>query len=536
MRPRSHRERKGLHMQRSRLNVIAFLFAAGLVACTNGDSGGPGVVNYGTATVLSVLPVTPVVEAGTSLQLTLEVRNGNVGSQTLLGVTWSSADTTIATVDANGLVTGVAPGTVAISATYQGQSTSQNLVVTAQLVGLALLPPLPDLTVGLSIPFSVIGYFADGSVADVTQKATFNTPSALIAPLTGSTLTGVGAGTVQLTVIEEGLSASESVVDTVRVPTGLAVSCDPSVTLVPSGNTQASGNCSAAATLDPPLTPSGANPLDVTALATWSSSDETIATVSGGTVTPVAAGTVTITAAFTLGTTTVQGTATMAVSALNTITSLAISPSAVVLPVDTSVALTVTATLPDGSTQDVTNFVALALANNSATDSNTYATINLTSVSTELPFQSPLAVYLPCAASGAETPCAGVTATFTNADGSTVSNATPVPVTVTRGLLTGIAATAASSTVAVGDQTTFTVTGSYDDPPGFTFDLTARAMYWLPSFTVLAVDPTGTATGLGGGTVSMTASFEAMKSLDPVAGTMTFGLVKAAPVAITVTP
>jgi uncharacterized protein YjdB len=73
---------------------------------------------------VTVSPLLVSVATGATTQLTATVRDG--GSNILTGrvVTWSSSDETIATVDSNGLVTGVAAllGAATITATSEGQS------------------------------------------------------------------------------------------------------------------------------------------------------------------------------------------------------------------------------------------------------------------------------------------------------------------------------------------------------------------------------------------------------------------------------
>jgi TonB-dependent SusC/RagA subfamily outer membrane receptor len=78
---------------------------------------------------IAVTPVTAEVGLGGTVQLTAQV-SGGVG----LAVTWTSADLGVATVDQTGLVTGVAAGTVSVSASVDGQagvSDAADITVTA---------------------------------------------------------------------------------------------------------------------------------------------------------------------------------------------------------------------------------------------------------------------------------------------------------------------------------------------------------------------------------------------------------------------
>lgn len=89
------------------------------------DLDGDGAIcglAFTTVDVVDVTPPTPTVSAGSTVQLSATLRDvyGNVLSGP--GVTWSTANGAVATVNASGLVTGVAPGTVVIQATSQGKT------------------------------------------------------------------------------------------------------------------------------------------------------------------------------------------------------------------------------------------------------------------------------------------------------------------------------------------------------------------------------------------------------------------------------
>lgn len=76
---------------------------------------------------VAVAPTSPTAAVGATVQLTANVSPAGATDKT--GV-WSTADATIATVDANGLVTGVKTGTVAITFTTTDGSKKGNRNVT----------------------------------------------------------------------------------------------------------------------------------------------------------------------------------------------------------------------------------------------------------------------------------------------------------------------------------------------------------------------------------------------------------------------
>ena len=88
-----------------------------LAAC--GGSSGSGIDGRVIA-VITVTPPTPTITVGGTAQLSASARDVDgeiVSSATFV---WSSFNEPVATVDANGLVTGVAPGNAIIDALIPG--------------------------------------------------------------------------------------------------------------------------------------------------------------------------------------------------------------------------------------------------------------------------------------------------------------------------------------------------------------------------------------------------------------------------------
>lgn len=70
------------------------------------------------------------VQVGAALTLTATPYDQNDAAISGKTVTWVSSDTTVATVDPSGIITGVAAGTVTITATVDGVSASATITVT----------------------------------------------------------------------------------------------------------------------------------------------------------------------------------------------------------------------------------------------------------------------------------------------------------------------------------------------------------------------------------------------------------------------
>lgn len=89
---------------------------------------------------VSVTPATASVGAGQTVQLAATARDANGNTLSGRTITWSSATPGIATVSASGLVSGVAPGTVTITATSEGKSAAAQVTVQSATVGTTIYP------------------------------------------------------------------------------------------------------------------------------------------------------------------------------------------------------------------------------------------------------------------------------------------------------------------------------------------------------------------------------------------------------------
>lgn len=112
--------------------LLALLVSA-LAACGGGDSGGnTAPITVPPPAAVASVTVTPdsadLALAGT-LQLSAVVRDARGATLTGRPATWTSAEPTIATVSAAGLVTAVAAGRVQITVSVEGQTASASLRV-----------------------------------------------------------------------------------------------------------------------------------------------------------------------------------------------------------------------------------------------------------------------------------------------------------------------------------------------------------------------------------------------------------------------
>jgi len=119
--------------------------ASGGTVITAASEGRTTVLAVTVSTVpISTIAVTPSSEnvvVSQTLQLTAVARDAQGAVLAGRAVVWSSSDATRATVSSTGLVTGVAPGTLTISAAAEGKSGSASITVKQKPVNAVILSP-----------------------------------------------------------------------------------------------------------------------------------------------------------------------------------------------------------------------------------------------------------------------------------------------------------------------------------------------------------------------------------------------------------
>lgn len=176
----------------------------------------------GTVTVSSP-PPSIRREGSTTLSATLVGTDG----QPAIGrtVTWSSSNTGLATVSNTGVVTGVADGTVTISATSEGVTGTRNVVVSgAPLVATVTLTPGAQFrAVGQTLQLTQTSRAASGTIIPGTT-ATWSSSATGVATVDANGLvTLVGPGTATITAqVDNGEGTMITGTTTVEAQTPLA--------------------------------------------------------------------------------------------------------------------------------------------------------------------------------------------------------------------------------------------------------------------------------------------------------------------------
>lgn len=256
----------------TRLRMMTFTAALGAAvaaACSDGtappdDNGADSVV-----TSLSISGSSSVEIAGTE-QLSAAAKNASGGNVDAT-VTWSSSDESVATVSAAGLVAGIARGTATVTASAEGAAGPVQAThgVQVTVASVTISPALDTLTsIGDTLVFTTAALDADGSpVAGVSVLLVATSPGTATL-IGGDTIVAVGPGVSEVTASLDGRSASASVV-VHQVATSLAMS-EPPDTLTSLGDTR-----------DYTASAVDARGNDVTDGFTWTSTNGSVASVSG---------------------------------------------------------------------------------------------------------------------------------------------------------------------------------------------------------------------------------------------------------------
>ena len=478
------------------------------VSATSGGVRGSTTLTVTPAVLVSigVTPASPSVAKGLTQQFTATgVYTDNSTQDLTTQVTWSSSDTSVATVSnaagSNGLATTAAVGSSTISATSGGVSGSTALTVTpAVLVSIGVTPASASIAKGLTQQFTATGVYTDNSTQDLTTQVTWSssdTGVATVSNATGSngltTTTDVGSSTISATSGD----VNGSTTLTVTAATLVSIDVTPASPSVAKGLTRqfiATGVYTDNTTQD------------LSTAVTWASSDGAVATVSNavgsnGLVSTSAVGSTTVSA--TSGS--VSGSTSLTVTAA-TLVSIEVTPASPSIANGLTRQFTATGVYTDNSTQDLTTQVTWSSSDTGvATVSNAVGSNGLATTTTV----------------GSST----VSATSGSVSGSTT-------LTVTPAALVSIDVTPATPSVAKGLTQQFTATGVYTD--NTTQDLTTQVT-WLSSDTGVAT--VSNAVGSNGlATTTTVGSSTISASLGGVSGSTSLTVTAATLVSIDVTP
>jgi uncharacterized protein YjdB len=266
-----------------------------IIAVSEGVSGAASLmVNTPSPTaVASVTLVAPTqnLTIGQSVQSVVTLKDAQGNILTGRTISYSTENSSIVTVQASGVITGVGAGTTNVRATSEGKSATLGITVatTTAVVPVAsvtLTASGTSLAIGQTMPVQVT--LKDGHGTVLTGRTiTWSSSAPTVATVSASgVVTGVAGGSAMISASSEGIIGSLAF--TVNAPGGVNT-----VTVTLSSLTLSVGQTTQATATG---TDANGNPVAIGS-PTWSSSNASVATVSAsGVVTAASAGSATITA------------------------------------------------------------------------------------------------------------------------------------------------------------------------------------------------------------------------------------------------
>ena len=427
-----------------------------------------------SASGLSSIAVTPAFPAdlgvGASLQLAaLGTYADGTTADITAKVTWTSSNTAVAAIFANGAVTGEGSGTANIMAALSG-ITSPGLKLTVKAVSSILVTPAAsprNLDVGASQQFTAIGTYSNGASADISSQVNWLSSNTQVATIYANGLaTGIAAGSAGITATLGGVTSPA---------TTLAVQPLSSIAISPaSPNNLAVGATEHFIAVG---TYADGSLMDITSQVIWSSTVPGITTIAaGGTATGVKSGIANITAV--LAGITSHPVALTVIS----LSAISVAPSSPAnMGVGSTQHFTATGSYSDGSTADFTSQVVWSSSN-------------------------PAVVTI--ASGGIAAAVGGGTTNITAAFGGLTSQPVAMMVKVLSAII--IEPVTSPRNLNVGASLAFTAVGIFSD--GSMSDITSQVI-WISSNTNIAtILSNGSATGVAGGTAIITAASSGITS------------------------
>ncbi|MFC2043980.1 Ig-like domain-containing protein [Chloroflexota bacterium] len=432
-----------------------------LTGFTTGVLTGADVTINPVLVSLAVTPPGPSIPLGTQLQFTAMGTYSNASTANLTATaTWESLDEGVATVT-DGLVTSVAEGTATIRATSGAFSGNTTLTVgPAEIASLVVTPPGPSIPLGTQQQFSAMSTYTDASTVNLTATATWESLDEGVATIVAGLATSVAEGTATIRATSGAFSGNTTLtVGPAELVSIVVTPPDTSIALGLQRQLTATGTYTDASTAN------------ITPTASWTSSDEGVATIVAGLATSIGVGTATINATS---------------GAIIGSTTLTVGPHEL---------LSIVVTPPDPS-------IDLGLQKQfTATGTYTDGTANITPTATWISSDEGVATVV----AGLATSVAVGTTNITAEIGAISGNTT---LTVGPHVLLSIAVTPEDPIIVLGSTQQFTATGTYTDGDS---DVTGEALWDSSIGGVATIDPgTGLATSVAVGTTNITAEIGAI--------------------------
>jgi uncharacterized protein YjdB len=417
---------------------------------------------------LTLTPATASIAAGTTQQYTVNQVYSDGSIQPVTGgLSWISSSATTASIDANGLATGIAPGQTTITVAYGSMTASASLTVTsATLTALVVTPATTVVGINGSVQYTATGVFSDNSTEDLTSQAAWSSSVANYALINNTGLaTGVATGTTTISATYGGVSGSATL--NVTTATLVSITITPANAIVPPRSRiqlTAIGVFS-----------DGSQIVNLPGVSWRTQSAKYAMSAGNGVIRTKKANNNPVAVYARLNG--ITGQTTITISSM-TITAVQLTPATPTIAVGTTQQFALIGTFSDGTTT-----VDLTASARWQTSNYLDAVINRSGI-----------------ASGLAPGTVTITGTYKGLAPSTAT------LTVSNATIQSINVTPASPTVALGGLQQFAATGLFSD--GSSQDITAVSQWTSSTPTVAVIKQTGIASSASHGQTSINATFK----------------------------
>jgi uncharacterized protein YjdB len=194
--------------------VLALTKGTAAIEASVGDITRGGVIvviSSADVATIAISPATPSVQVGSIGTLTAVAKNVT-GDPVPAVFTWASANPAIATVNpSTGFVTGVAAGNTTVSASFGGVTATVPLTVTPTvqiLTAIVVGPAAPSVQVGSTIALTATAQDVVGNPMSAVFTWTSANPSIATVNATTGVVTGVSAGSANVSAASGGVMAT----------------------------------------------------------------------------------------------------------------------------------------------------------------------------------------------------------------------------------------------------------------------------------------------------------------------------------------
>jgi hypothetical protein len=162
------------------------------IIASSGSVSGSATLNVSTPTLVSIAvsPSGPSIPKGETQQFTATATFSDKSTQDLTSTAvWTTSATPVASINNDGLATGLGVGTATITATSGSVSATDTLTVTPPvLTSIAIAPTNSSVGLGANEQLAATGTFSDSSIQDVTSTVTWASVKPAVATIAASGL------------------------------------------------------------------------------------------------------------------------------------------------------------------------------------------------------------------------------------------------------------------------------------------------------------------------------------------------------------